>query len=1233
MNDFAYLHVHTHFSRSGGPSSPAEWCRKAVALGYKALAMADRAPLTGLPAFIDAARCEGLTPIVGVELDVLLPLVEGRKAKPISTPAVLFARDGEGMANLSKLCALTYAGWPASEDPVEWDALIKHSGGLVLVLPGLDDAGVISTVMGLTPKKLAELGGALKEHFGDAAFVGLPHSGHPEDSTLASQVASAAGHMGLPVLAFPTARYLQPEDALSYEALRSAREHAGWPRIGKQKAEGGRQAYLRGPDEVAALFGEWPSAVENMGRLVEICSGVRNEGQELDADIGTLRSVAERRLLDLLGSAELPGDVRERLDAELRVVGRYGRAQAWLALGSLVEAARANRVPLGAPLGMADGALLAYALGVSSLNPMPYARPAWLIERAGQASVPLPGVEVPVTRRDMLISALAREYGTERVACAACVVDITPVTAAQAAAAVLSTPGDEARDLLLGAMEKGWAAFEGDDALSRTQISPSTLASSLRGAPLYFKHDYDTLLLLPRSDNGSYRANQQELFPPVLSSSANGKEHGKWVPWTEEALCHLNLPAITLQSSQALIALDSALNLAGKYPSPGFVVSSLDLAAIPEPNDAITALITKGEVAGIPYLTSKAAKGWSGGLTPEGIATLVAHSIANYKVQNPKSKIQNLEGDLLYRDQLDTLLDVVGLEVEEADKLRRSLRKSELVADDALWSSFIQGCLRSGMSEEDAGVLKDILLASARNLVSRYVMHEWGRVTLWASLLKAGHPAALLAGGFTVAWKHGVRANVAAITNDARRLGITLLPPDVNRSLPGPSLEREGASWAILWGLALLPGWNTGQAEKFVSMRPAQGFTSLRDLVMAGAEMGLSVAQLESIVHSGACDNLGGKRRDRQALLDALPAMLEWGQESGKSQGQDDLFTTSEAQEPPVSDESTLSGGSPSPRERYGYRAWEEANLGVALTEAREIDALQRALKDAGDLQSRLLTSVQITPEHIGQSVFLVGILSGVSLLPAPLGGNGSSNGHAPQGEMPLAVAQVEDLEGAIELVAFPPNYKRHRHLWTEHNLVIVTARVCNHEDGALYLLCEHLAPFLGESVDEELSLKVKVSRGGARPTDPPSVSPKDHLAQTEVVAVPKLQSAHGASNGAHAQPTNGHVNGNGHSNGYATPAQPVAAQVTSAPTYKLVITLPISDDDHTDIDTMLSLNDILSEHPGSDTVTLRIPYSPEPGAVTMGNLPRGARYSSHLESKLRGLLGPDALAVIKLVG
>jgi DNA polymerase III alpha subunit len=596
MSDFTYLHVHTHFSAGGGPASPSEWCRQVAALGYKAPALADRAPLAGLHAFLDAARREGLTPICGAELDVLLPTGDARKAEHISTPAVLFARSDAGIASLSRLCALAYAGWPTSEEAVTWEALVEHSPGLVLVLLGEDAAGAATPLVDLAPKKLAELGSVLKAHFGDAAFMGLPHTGEATASPLSDQVASAAEHMGLPLVAMPVARYLNSDDAPSYVALCHAREQSGWAGIRDQGSGIRNGAYLRSPDEAAALFSKWPSAVENVARIVEMCDQIQNSSpsahefiiQNSD-DSAALGRIAERRLLELLSVEELPVDMRERLDAELLVVGRYGRAQAWLALGSLVEVARSNRVPLGAPLGMSDGALLSYALGLSLLNPMPYARPAWLSLGDEADSPPLPGIEVPSNRREMLVSALAKEYGAARIAHAACAVDITPIVAAQAAGAVLNVPGDVTRDSLSRAMEKGWSAFDTSDPGTPDSLQQSlgNIALSLRDAPLSFKPDPDTLLIMPelpdpknKSGDGATQPTSLQLRPVELSS---GK--GKWVPWAEEALCRLSYPAISLLPSQALDVLDRALALAAKHPVSGLPISTLEMSSTFEPDE------------------------------------------------------------------------------------------------------------------------------------------------------------------------------------------------------------------------------------------------------------------------------------------------------------------------------------------------------------------------------------------------------------------------------------------------------------------------------------------------------------------------------------------------------------------------------------------------------------------------------------------------------------------------
>ena len=169
---------------------------------------------------------------------------------------------------------------------------------------------------------------------------------------------------------------------------------------------------------------------------------------------------------------------------------------------------------------------------------------------------------------------------------------------------------------------------------------------------------------------------------------------------------------------------------------------------------------------------------------------MIAHSLASHKIQNPKlalersegSKIQNLEGAFLYRDQADTLIELAGLSQTDAVTLRKSLLKPELDVEGALQARLLEGCLQAGLSEESAKALRDAFVASGNGLISRYAAHAWGRVALWSAVVKAAHPAAFLAGSFDVAWEGGARANVASLTIEARRLSVHVLAPDVNRS-------------------------------------------------------------------------------------------------------------------------------------------------------------------------------------------------------------------------------------------------------------------------------------------------------------------------------------------------------------------------------------------------------------------------------------------------------------------
>src|SRR5688500_18872674 len=120
MSLFTYLHIHTHFSLGGGPASPEKWCRQASALGYKSIGIPARTPMAGFPRFETAARSEGLTPVFGIELDLLLP---GSKSTPLVQPALLFACDQAGLSNLARVSSLAHEGWPSVEAAVPLDRL------------------------------------------------------------------------------------------------------------------------------------------------------------------------------------------------------------------------------------------------------------------------------------------------------------------------------------------------------------------------------------------------------------------------------------------------------------------------------------------------------------------------------------------------------------------------------------------------------------------------------------------------------------------------------------------------------------------------------------------------------------------------------------------------------------------------------------------------------------------------------------------------------------------------------------------------------------------------------------------------------------------------------------------------------------------------------------------------------------------------------------------------------
>jgi hypothetical protein len=210
-------------------------------------------------------------------------------------------------------------------------------------------------------------------------------------------------------------------------------------------------------------------------------------------------------------------------------------------------------------------------------------------------------------------------------------------------------------------------------------------------------------------------------------------------------------------------------------------------------------------------------------------------------------------------------------------------------------------------------------------------------------------------------------------------------------------------------------------------------------------------------------------------------------------------------------------------------------------------------------------------------------------------------------------VAWLEDAEGSIELVAFPPNYRRYAALWTENSQVIVTARVSRHNDGEFYLLSEQVAPFQAGAGEEDMILTIKPPRA-VKAAPKPDSKPAAATSSGQWAAPPASQAMAPISSVSQT----------------GSARQPAFVPEERA-TYSLIISIPPANDDHEVIDSMIALNGLLNAHPGPDSVTIRVQYSPETGKWTSARLPGGVRFSHALEQSIRRLLGDDALAVIRL--
>jgi DNA polymerase-3 subunit alpha len=932
---FIHLHLHTEYSLvdsviriasefDGEGKRTVLGLMDAVAdAGMPAVALSDQSNLFAMVKFYRAAQSKGIKPIIGVDL---LVHELGDRIEP--TRVVLLCQNDVGYKNLTRLVSRSYQeGQHKGVPMIERDWLTAGNVQGIIALSGGISGDVGRAIVGSRHEDAQSAIEFWLRLFGDRFYLELQRTGRSNEETYIGGALELAIRNGVPVVATNDVRFLAREDFESHEARVCIHE-------GSQLADPSRprhyseQQFLRTPAQMIELFSDIPEAIANTIEIAKRCSLELKLGKSVlppyPVPEGTttedfLRVEAARGLQVRIAEvkAHPPAGARvvseeeyaNRLSVELDVICQMGFAGYFLIVADFIRWSRENGIPVGPGRGSGAGSLVAYSLGITDLDPLPY---DLLFERflnPERVSMPDFDVDFCMDGRDRVIDYVAQKYGRERVSQI-----ITYGT--MAAKAVVR---DVAR--VMG-MSYGFA-----DSIAK--LIPFELGITLKDAiekeeelKRRYKDEDETRELLDMAmsleglvRNAGMHAGGVVIAPSVLTDFAPlyCDENGTSLvtQFDKDDVEAAGLVKFDFLGLRTLTIIDWAIKIinverAGKGEPP------LDMKAIPLNDKPTYALLQRGDTTAVFQLESRGMKDLIRRLQPdcfEDIVALVAlfrpgplqsgmvDDFIARKKQDRNTPIDYLHPDLkpvlaptygviLYQEQVMQIPQVLaGYTLGGADLLRRAMGKKKPEEMAKQRSIFVEGATQRGVDQDRAAFIFDLMEKFAGYGFNKSHSAAYALLSYQTAWLKTHYPASFMAA--VLSSDMDKTDKVVGLIDEARRMNLQVEPPDVNSS---SYMFTVSGPRSIRYGLGAIKGVGQGAVESIMAERKEKGdFTDLEDFCRRIDANKINKRVLEALIRSGSCDRIGP---NRASLMHALPKALQLAEQDSKAQaaGQDDLF-------------------------------------------------------------------------------------------------------------------------------------------------------------------------------------------------------------------------------------------------------------------------------------------------------------------------------------------------------
>ncbi len=1033
MSEFVHLHVHTEYSLLDGCSRIRPLLERAQQLGMRALAITDHGALYGAVDFYREATAAGIQPILGMEAYQAVRRYTDRDPKLDATTyhLTLLARNEEGYRNLIQLATKSHLEGFYYRPRVDKELLSAHRKGLV-ALSGCLNGEVAQRILRGDLRGALQAAAELRDLFEPGQFfIELQDQGLPEQRVLIPELVRIARKLQVPLVATNDVHYVLPEDAPAQDVLmcvqmNKAVSDPDRPRLGPEP-----HFYLKSAEEMSQRFCELPEALRNTVEIAQRC----HLKIELDCPKlpdfpvpegftpqGYLRHLCEEGLRRIYG--RITPELQERLDYELAVIERMGYAPYFLIVQDFVNFARSRGI-LTTVRGSAAGSLVLYACGVTDVDPIAYRLPFDRFLNLERYTLPDIDVDFMDTRRDEVIRYVMDKYGQDRVAQ---IITFGTMKARQAV-----------RDVgrVLG------MTYGEVDRIAKRIPPTATLDQALEADPeLRRQAEEDErisrLLELARKLEGVARNASTHAAGVIISRDpltdhvplTRGKDGVIMTQYDMDSIAAIGLVKFDFLGLTNLTILDHALRIVERKRG-----ERIDLQRIPLDDPKTYALLSSGETTGVFQLESAGMRRYLQELRPTSIQDIMAMvalfrpgPMANIPAyirrkhgQEPvtylhpvlEPALRETYGVLVYQEDVMTVAQAMaGYTLAEADVLCYAIRKKVKDKLLAQREKFERGAQQRGIPKDVVDRVFEQFEPFARYGFNRAHAACYGLIAYYTAYLKANYPAEYMTA--LLCADSGNLERIALEVEECRRMGIAVLPPDVNESESEFTVVDDRT---IRFGLGSIKNVGSSATEQIVRARQQGGpFRSLFDFCARVDGRVVTRRVVESLIKAGAMDSLG----HRAALLAALDDALEYGSRRQAQLGaaQTGLFgEAAQLDQPPPLPPTP-------PLERRELLRMEREMLGLYVSDhpVRAWEAVlrrhvQHRVGDLSELEDR-------APVTVG------GVLTHVRPMTSRKDGRR------------FAVASLEDLSGSVEVVVWPNAYERCGQAVYLDAVVVVRGRV-----------------------------------------------------------------------------------------------------------------------------------------------------------------------------------------------